>query len=98
MPNTRILLNKSLIRVLFCDGGTAQDAGHACSMPFGTRVNECQGIHFRHPFSDCRPASSFERASLTLQIQQIKQHNHMSAVISKCIHTTPIDSTTHLLG
>ena len=70
----------------------------ACSMPFGTRVNKRQGIHFRHPFIDSRPASSFERVSLTLQIQQIKQHNHMSAVVSKCIHTTPIDSTTHLLG
>ena len=81
MPNTHTLLNKLLIRVLFCDGGTAQDSGHACSMPFATRVNECQGIHFRHPFIDSRPASSFERVSLTLQIQQITQHNHMPAVL-----------------
>ena len=64
-------------RVLLCDSGTAQDSGRACSMPFAARVKEYQGIHVRHRSIDSRPASSFERVSLTLQIQQIKQHNHM---------------------
>ena len=31
----------------------------ACSMPFGTRVNKRQGIHFWHRFSTGIPASSY---------------------------------------
>ena len=36
----------------------------ACSMPFGTRVNKRQGIHFWHRFSTGIPASSSKSASV----------------------------------
>ena len=45
-------------------GADAVRLHRACSMPFVTRVNKCQGIHFRYRFSSNLPVLSSKRTSL----------------------------------